>query len=730
MTSSVRPALVHLRASDVSVLLEARGDRSPAILHWGDDLGPLSGADAEAIADASVHTVPNNGADEPVRVAILPQLADAWTGHPGICGARADGSFFSPRLTVTGLTVPPGRTDGALHETGAGAAVWTLEDPATRIRVELTVELLPSGLVRERAQLTNTGDDDYVLQGLTLTLPASPDADEILDLAGRWGKERVPQRSAFGVGAHVRENRRGRTGADSAYVLHTGPAGFDFASGEIRAVHTAFSGNHVHRAERLWTGDQVIGGGELLLAGEGCLAPGASYQSPWVMGAYGIGLDAVAARFHRHLRSRDHHVSLNRPVTLNVWEAVYFDHDLDRLKDLADRAASLGVERYVLDDGWFGSRRDDHSGLGDWVVSAEVWPDGLAPLADHVTDLGMQFGLWFEPEMVNEDSDVARAHPEWIMAPGPDRLPVRSRHQQVLNLSIPEAYAHVRDQMAAVLESTDISYIKWDHNRDLIESGTRATGAAAVSAQTRAAYRLMDELKERFPGLEIESCSSGGARVDLGVLERTDRVWVSDCIDPLERQQMNRWTAQLIPLELMGSHIASGRSHTTGRLHSLAFRAATALFGHLGIEWDLAQATDEEIIELREWISAYKRLRELLFTGTLVRVDRADTSLQIQGVVADDQSHAVFSLAALSSSALSPRGSLRLRGLDNARRYRVRLLAPSGDPHILEAPAWWPLASRPEGLVLPGSALTLTGLATPNLAPEQAFLLELEAVAS
>ena len=167
------------------------------------------------------------------------------------------------------------------------------------------------------------------------------------------------------------------------------------------------------------------------------------------------------------------HPAADRPVTINVWEAVYFDHDLDRLVDLAERAAALGVERYVLDDGWFGARRNDHAGLGDWTVSPEVWPNGLHPLVDKVTELGMQFGLWFEPEMINPDSDVARAHPEWVMATG-GRLPVESRSQQVINLGIPECYAYIRDAIFAILAEYDIGYIKWDHNRDLIDAGTAA----------------------------------------------------------------------------------------------------------------------------------------------------------------------------------------------------------------------------------------------------------------
>nr|BFE72726.1 hypothetical protein GCM10020092_060270 [Actinoplanes digitatis] len=236
----------------------------------------------------------------------------------------------------------------------------------------------------------------------------------------------------------------------------------------------------------------------------------------------------------------------------------------------------------------------------------------------------MQFGLWFEPEMVNPDSDLARAHPEWIMAARPEP-PLESRHQQVLNLGIPEAYEHVKARLLAVLGEYAIGYLKWDHNRDLIEAGTRTDlGRPGVHAQTLAFYRLLDEIRAAHPGLEIESCSSGGGRVDLGVLERADRIWISDNIDPHDRQRMLRWTSQLVAPEYLGAHIASGRSHVTGRRHDLGFRAATAVFGHLGIEWDLAEATPEEAAELREWIAFYRRRRDLLLDGDIVRLDGYD----------------------------------------------------------------------------------------------------------
>ncbi len=465
----------------------------------------------------------------------------------------------------------------------------------------------------------------------------------------------------------------------------------------------------------------MIGGGELLLPGEVRLARGESYASPWVYAAYGDGLDDQAARFHRHLRARDTHPRRDRPMTINVWEAVYFDHDLARLTDLADRAAALGVERYVLDDGWFRHRRDDHAGLGDWYVDEGVWPDGLGPIIDHVTGLGMEFGIWFEPEMVNEDSDLARAHPEWIMATG-GRLPVRARDQQVLDLAIPEAYAHVLERMTAILSENDIAYIKWDHNRDLVDAGISPRGAAGVHLQTLAAYPLMDELKARFPGLEIESCSSGGSRVDLGVLERTDRVWVSDCIDPLDRQTMMRWTMQLLPPELMGSHIASGVSHTTGRAHRLAFRAGSALYGHLGIEWDLAQATDEENADLAAWIALYKEERALMLTGTVVRADESDPTLLVYGAVASDAASALFFLASIGRSEVSPRGRFLLPGLDPARRYRVEPVRVGTPEPGFAAPAWW------DGVELTGRALAASGLHAPLMLPESIAILRVTAV--
>jgi alpha-galactosidase len=322
--------------------------------------------------------------------------------------------------------------------------------------------------------------------------------------------------------------------------------------------------------------------------------------------------------------------------------------------------------------------------------------------------------------MVNPDSDLARARPEWIMAARAE-WPVESRNQQVLNLGIPEAYDCIKARMLAILDEYDIGYIKWDHNRDLIEAGTQPDGGRpGVHAQTLAVYRLMDELRAARPGLEIESCSSGGSRVDLEVLQRTDRIWVSDNIDPHDRQTMLRWTTQLIPPEYMGSHIGSGRSHSTARRHTLGFRAATAIFGHLGIEWDLAEATPAEIAELALWVTFYKEQRELLLSGDVVRMDGYGDRILVHGVVAPDRSRALFAMVTLDSPYPDPAGPTRFRGLDRDRLYRVRPVQPEPRNAGAEPPAWWGADRR--GQILSGAALEHAGVATPRVFPDQVVL--------
>ncbi|MDQ1204452.1 alpha-galactosidase [Microbacterium sp. SORGH_AS 862] len=704
---------VRFVAGGVGLVVSLPSGSLPRIVHWGSDA--FDDADADELARHAVPPRATNGADVPVRVSLIPENSAGWTGTPGVSGHRA-GRAWSPSFVPVSTEVE--------HRPAGGRILVVARDELVGLELRLTIELLPSGLVRLASELKNVGADVYTLDGLTSAMPVPTRADLLFDLAGRWAKERVPQTRAFTVGTHLREGRHGRTGADAALVLMAGTPDLDFDRGEAWGLHVAFSGNHRTLAERAFSGERLLLGGELLLPGEIELAPGESYSAPAVYAAYGAGLDAVAARFHTHLRSRPHHPRSARPVVMNVWEAVYFDHDLDRLLELADLAQSVGVERFVLDDGWFGSRRDDTSGLGDWVLGEQVWGDGrFRRLVDGVRARGMEFGLWFEPEMVNPDSDLARAHPEWMLQV-PGRLPISFRHQQVLDLTHPGAFAHVRDHVVALVQEYGISYIKWDHNRDLIDAGSTRTGRAGVHAQTHAAYRLLDEIRRAVPDLEIESCSSGGARVDLEILEHTDRVWASDCIDARERQQIQRWTAQLLPPELVGSHIGADRAHTTRRRLDLSFRAATSLFGHFGIEWDLSAATPEERDELAEWVAYYKRMRPLIHGGTTVRRALEDGDLWLHGAVAVDLSEALYLVTLRERHITWPVGRVRLPGLDPRRRYRLRASGPALEPYDERIhPSWWI-----DGTVLTGAALAEVGVHVPALDPDQVALLYVEAL--
>jgi alpha-galactosidase len=716
-THPERPALVHLRAGagNVSLVLDLRGPRLPRVLHWGADLGPLTADELEAMALASVAPVVSNVLDEPVAFGLLPEHATGWQGRPGLVGHR-QGRHWSPLFAVSSAEVR--------HEPDGGALVTVYaQDPSAALALRLELVLDTGGLLRMRAAVRNDAlDSVYDLDGLQLCLPVPSEAVELLDFTGRHLRERSPQRQPFTVGSRVRENRRGRTGPDATLLLLAGTSGFGFADGEVWGVHVAWSGNHRSVAERLASGHAVLGGGELLLPGEVRLAPGEEFCGAWLVAAYGRGLDDVAASVHTYLRGRPRHPRSPRPVVLNTWEAVYFDHDLDKLNQLARLGAEVGVERFVLDDGWFRNRRDDRRGLGDWYVDESIWPDGLHPLVNVVRGLGMQFGLWVEPEMVSPDSDLARAHPEWILSTG-GRTPPSARFQQVLDLCQGKAFDYVFDRLDALVGEYRIDYLKWDHNRDLVDAGHSPGGEAAVRRQTLAAYELMDRLRANHPGLEIESCSSGGARVDLGILERVVRVWASDCIDSLERQSIQRWTGQLVPPEMIGAHIGADRAHTTGRRHDLAFRAGTALFGHLGIEWDLTRADPEQRAELARWVGLYKNLRHLLHTGRVTRADHPDPALWVHGVVAQDRSEAVFAVVGMATSVTAPPGRVRFPGLDPDGRYLIEPLPPGDRPGAtdLVAVAWLADAR----FTLTGRVIGQVGIQMPDLHPEQLFLLQM-----
>ena len=698
----------------MSLLLAPSPDGSPAVLHWGADLGETSADELAGYVALNAPGVPHSALDEPRRASVLPENTSGFTGTPAVEGHRPDDRMrtWAPRFVDW---------EWAVRET---SATLTSADQEAGLSVSWEVEVTEEGLARVRSTVTNTASDPYVVGAVRSTLPVAADATELLDLTGRWCRERTPQRHPWPQGTWVRTGRHGRTGHDATLLLVAGTPGFAFRSGRVWGVHLAWSGDHTTYAERTPEGECLLGGAELLGPGEVVLASEESYAGPWLVGSFSDqGLDGLSERLHRWQRRHSPRTRTPRPVVVNTWEAVYFEHDLSRLTALAEVAAEVGAERFVLDDGWFTGRRHDWAGLGDWTVDREVWPEGLHPLVDHVRELGLGFGLWVEPEMVNEDSELARAHPDWLLR-GRGELPDTWRHQQVLDLQHPDAYAYLRNALLALLDEYTIDFLKWDHNRDLID--VAHAGRPAIHGQTLAFYRLLDELREAHPGVEIESCASGGGRVDLGVLARTDRVWPSDTMDPLLRIPIQRWTTLLVPPELVGAHVGGPVAHTTGRTSRLGFRAAVALLGHFGIEWDLSRITVDERAAVAAWVALHKEVRSLVADGSWVRPDHPDPAIAITGAVAADRSDAVFVVAVSDSPRTQAPAPVRLAGLDPARRYRVREVAPGpADRHLADLGTSWMVG---EGVVTTGAALTEAGLRLPTTAPESAYVLRAQAV--
>ncbi len=698
----------HLSGGGSSVLIAQAGGM-PWIAYWGS---AISEDEAVGALSGVSRPLPHGTLDHEAPIGIVAEHGSGFSGSPGLSGSRFDGSAWAPRFVADGVPV---RHDGS----DAQRLEISLVDDIANLAMRIDIELTGDGVLKTRATLTNTAAEPYRLDNLAVALPLGAGATELLDFTGKWCDEFHGRRQSWEAGGVIRENRKGRTSHDAVPVIFAGTEGFNEGTGMVWGMHLGWSGNSRVRAEVLSDGRRYAQIGELLHPGECTLKQGESFTTAWLYSAFSSeGLGNVSTAFHRHLRRRMNHPTVEspRPVMLNTWEAVYFDHNIDTLKSLADAAAEVGVERFVLDDGWFHGRNHDRAGLGDWWVDAAKYPEGLHPIVDHVTGLGLEFGLWFEPEMVNPDSELFREHPDWVLADARYEL-LLGRNQLVLDLGHPEAYRYIFERIDAVLSAYDISYVKWDMNRDHsqgshdLRPGTRE--------QTLAVYRLLDELTVKHPTVEIESCSSGGARTDFGILERTSRFWTSDCNDALERQSIQRGFSMLFPPEIMGAHIGPPLSHTTRRHHDLSFRAATAFLGHLGVEWNLLTCTDQEKREIAAFLELHKSMRPLLHGGDVVRLD-TDPASSVQGVVAADRSEAVMVYGRIANGRFSSPEPFQLRGLDPDSAYEVNLLPmPGRSPEFGRVRPHWIDSDAP----ISGRSLMSSGLQPPVVDPETALVI-------
>lgn len=734
------PSPVVLRGRHSSIFITF-ANAVPVIAAWGRNVG---GHPDSATLASLQSAVPHGGFDAHSAITVLPVHADASGAAPAVEGHRSDGTSWAPRFQMSSIDVrlaqsgTVARSEASLvgtssqagvsgtnsGEEGSGDAIEvTLDDTVAQLRIVWRLRIDTFDVVHTSITLRNTGSNPYVVSRCMSTLPISANAREVLDFPGRWTYEMQPQRRPLGFGALLWENRKGRPSHKNAPGLFVGPNGFSENSGEVAGFHLGWSGYHELRVDRLPNGQAYLQAGQALLPGELVLGPGEEHTSPTLFGCWSeTGLNGVSQSFHEMLRARTSHPKTVRPVTLNTWEAVYFDHRHERLTALADAAAKVGIERYVLDDGWFLGRRDDKAGLGDWYVDPAVYPQGLGPLIDHVRSLGMEFGIWFEPEMVNPNSNLYREHPEWTLdTDGYEQA--LSRNQLVLDLSNPDVVEYLFERIDSILSAHNISYVKWDFNRDIVQGSHE--GRASMSTQTNALYGLFARLVRAHPNVEFESCSSGGGRADYAILEHTKRVWTSDCNDALDRQSIQRTFSYFFPPEIMGSHIGPKHSHTTGRVHTLGFRGSTAFFGHLGVEADLTQLDQPELDQLANIIGAHKEWRDVLHEGQVIRLDHPDTSAVAHGVVSFDKKRAVFSYAQLATLPATIPTDLRLSGLGQDTEYLVEFLNFSGtNPFgaMKRPPAW-----VETGVVLSGAYLTQAGLPLPILHPETAMLITLKA---
>lgn len=640
-----------------SLVLAAHTTRLPEVVYWGPPLPDTE--DLQAIARGNRLDVTGGMLDENPDLSVSPEAVRTFPGQPGLIVRDGDGTPLLPKFCFESEEVSQNRLHLCYRDQDNNLALCFLFeiDPHTYIITAMT---------------TLDASRPVHLHWLAApVIPASQHSSQIIDVTGRWCGEFQLQRTAWTAGMRYRENRTGRTGHEHFPGMVLAAEGTTNAQGEAWGFHYGWSGGHRMIAEELPDGRRQVQFGHAVRVET--QASKRFSSAPLYLVYSGDGLNGCAVAFQRHARDRIvtwPKPGAPRPVHYNCWEAVYFDHQLPVLKDIATRAAAIGAERFVLDDGWFGQRDDDTRSLSDWEVDPRKYPDGLGPLIAHVHGLGMTFGLWFEPEMINPDSDIHRAHPDWALGAEDQTL---GRQQKALNMAMPEVRDFIYKRMAAILSAHEIDYIKWDHNRVL---------PMPDAAQTRGSYALIDRLRSAFPDVEIESCASGGGRIDFGILRRTHRVWLSDSNDALERLRIQHNAALFLPSVVTGSHVGPRTSHTSGRTLDISFRAWVAAQRHLGFEMDPRELDTHEEAVLKEVTAWYKANRDWMAKADILRLDSSDPAVLAEQQMARDGSRFVVFIGKADSSAqIAPRPQ-RLTRLDPHAIYRIRLVNRGSIPEL------------------------------------------------
>jgi len=703
-----------------TTIVFAWGDGMPAAIYHGDRLS--DDIDLQMLVKMHGRPLPQATLDVNQPISLHPELGRGFLGHPGLIAHRpnSDRPGWAGQFTFNHRsTVPNGVVFGLLDaDRGLDLEIECVLDPV-------------SDVLTTRSRLTNIADSPIAIEWLAAPVIApAQQFSEQLSFFGRWCAEFDVERLPISVGLTKHENRRGRTSHEAFPGSILLSPTTDEESGDCFAIHLGWSGNHRLIIERLSTGDMQIQMGVLLFSGEGNLNPGESMASPYLYSAHSSsGLNDLSQKLHTHIRNHILKFPIKdkpRPVTVNTWEAIYFDHTHERLSALADAAADIGIERFVLDDGWFRGRSDDTSSLGDWYPDEEKYPNGLQPIADYVRSKGMEFGLWVEPEMVNPNSDLYKAHPDWALGIG-SYTKITGRNQLVLDIANPNVSDYLFERLLQLVGDHDISYLKWDMNRDLVLPGD-SSGKATVYRQTGALYALMDKLLKHFPKLEIESCASGGGRIDYEILKRTHRFWTSDSNDSVERMRIQNGFSYFFPPEVMGAHIGPAWSHTSGRGLHAGFRALVASYGHMGIEADLTKMSKKDVEIMRQAVARHKQDRDIWHSGTFHRIKTVDKNLIGALSVSQDQTAARLVLAEIDRprSTVPPR--IRIPGLNPEKTYHVSCKTMTEQVKKANRSFNNPLFSG--GMEINGRVLETVGIGLPSLYAQTGLAIAFDVVNS
>ncbi len=556
------------------------------------------------------------------------------------------------------------------------------EDKYVGMQVELLYTVFQDvDVITRSVRVTNVGQESFYL---TKVYSACIDMDnkdfDMVSLHGSWARERHIQRKTLGYGIQNVSSFRGESSHQDHPFLALVDKNTTQENGEIYAMNFVYSGNFRAQAEvtqfdfvRMTMGIHPENFCWKLECGE-------SFQAPEVVMVYtDKGFDAMTSTFHklykRHL-IRGEYKNKKRPILINNWEATYFKFDTEKLLSIAKEASKLGIEMLVMDDGWFGKRHSDNCALGDWTVNEEKIQGGLKYLVDEVNKLGMKFGIWFEPEMISPDSDLYRAHPDWAIAI-PGRPGTESRQQFVLDLSRQEVVDCIYEQVATILRSANITYVKWDMNRQLTDIGSYGLPAdrqgELYHRYVLAVYQMQDRLTKEFPYLLLENCSGGGARFDPGMLYFSPQIWCSDDTDAIERLEIQEGTAFIYPLSTMGAHVSDCPNHAVGRSTPFETRGIVALAGTFGYELDVTKISQEDRDKIPEQVAMYHKYNDLVREGDYYRIASyaQNHKYDCWQVVSADQKQSLVTFVQVLCKVNYKSRCILLKGLDADKRYKV-----------------------------------------------------------